>query len=74
MKKILISLLVLFTLTVYLKQLACPTYKGWGKFDPPYKIELKSSYSIDNHGLHGESKDGTRVFIPWDSIAWMEEK
>lgn len=73
MKKFLLMLMIMLGITVYLKQTAYMTYKGWGKFDPPYKIELKDDAVYGSRGVQGVSKDGKKILIPWDSIAYMEE-
>ena len=73
MKKLLV-MLALLVITVYLKPIAYMTYKGWGRFDSPYKIELKGdSTTSDTHGLRGITTEGKHVFIPWDSISYIVE-
>ena len=77
MKKFLVMGMLMLGLTVYLKQTAFMTYQGWGKFGPPYKIELKGklydNLSSGFNGIRGETTDGKKVLIPWDSISYMEE-
>lgn len=77
MKKFLVMLMVVLGVTVYLKQTAYMTYKGWGKFDPPYKIEFKGTLydnlTVGLNGLHGVTTDGKKIYIPFDSIAYWEE-
>jgi hypothetical protein len=77
MKKVLVALLILLGLTVYLKPMAYMTYKGFGRFDPPFSIRLKGNYydniSTGFYGLRGVTPDGKKTFIPWESIAYVEE-
>lgn len=67
-----ILVLMLLVVTVHLKQTAYTTYRGWGKFDPPYRIELQGEALITVYGISGVSKEGKKILIPWDAIAWVE--
>jgi hypothetical protein len=73
MKTALYSLLILLAFTVYFKPTAY--YKGgvMTGLKEPQKIELKEITVGEAYGIHGITKEGKKVFIPWDSIAWIEE-
>lgn len=73
MKKFLISLLLLLVFTVYFKPIAY--YKGgvMTGLKEPQKIEL-TEFTIREVYIYGVTKDGKKIFIPWDSIAYILEE
>lgn len=72
MKKILV-MLVLLGFVVYLKPTAYMTYAGWGRFYPPYKIEFMREWITKDGWVTGVTKEGKKIFIPTDSISYVEE-
>lgn len=72
MNKFLTSLLILLTFIIYFKPIAY--YKGgiMTGLKELQKIEL-TEFTIREVYIYGITKDGKKIFIPWDSISYIEE-
>lgn len=68
-----IFICLLLTWTVYFKPIA--NWRGGivGGQKELQTICAKDLGNADNHGLHVTACDGHKVFIPWDSIAFIRE-